>query len=334
MTHLKFSLIWFASMVILSGVLWECFPPQSGSDMSYDLNEKNESVRGEIQPIPLKVKLNYQKVELGKKLFHDPRLSYDNTISCASCHDLKQGGDDGLKFSIGINGQIGSVNAPTVLNSAFNFKQFWDGRANTLEEQAEQPIHHPKEMGSNWSQAIDKLSQDKNIVAEFEAIYTDGLKSQNIQDVIAEFERSLITPNSSFDKYLRGDEQALTKEERHGYYLFKDMGCISCHKGVNVGGTMFQSMGKMSNYFKGKKISKSDFGRYNVTGKESDRFKFKVPSLRNVELTAPYFHDGSVETLEEAVDAMGYYQLGYKLTEREISLIVSFLKSLTGEYLK
>jgi cytochrome c peroxidase len=287
-----------------------------------------------IQPLPLEVNLDRHKVDLGNQLFHDPRLSGNNTISCASCHNLNRGGTDRLVVSIGINDQKGILNAPTVFNSSFNFKQFWNGRADTLEEQIDSPIHSHREMGSSsWSEIIKKLKQSPEYKASFKSLYPDGITSDNIKNAIATFERSLITPNSRFDRFLRGDEKALSFSEKDGYQLFKSSGCASCHQGINLGGNLFQSLGLFGDYFKDRgNITEADLGRYNVTKDDRDRYVFKVPSLRNIAITSPYFHDGSIKTLVEAVKIMGKYQLGRELSEKDINSIVRFLIALTGEY--
>lgn len=286
-----------------------------------------------IQPIPLRLELNESKVKLGEKLFHDPQLSGDSSISCASCHNLQTGGTDRLPRSLGINGAVGDRNSPTVFNSGFNFKQFWDGRSETLVAQIDGPINNPKEMGSSWAEIIGKLQGESDYVYRFDKLYPEGIKKENIRDAIATFVRSLYTPNSRFDKFLRGDESAITEEEKEGYRRFKAYGCVSCHQGMNVGGNMFQTMGVMADYFgDGEDRMPSDAGRFHVTGNEGDRYMFKVPSLRNVALTPPYFHDGSVVTLEGAVAIMAKYQLGRQLSPKDIDLIVKFLDTLTGEY--
>ncbi|HEY6330919.1 MAG TPA: cytochrome-c peroxidase, partial [Blastocatellia bacterium] len=282
---------------------------------------------------PREVHLDGAKVALGQMLFNDPRLSRDGTVSCSTCHALTTGGCDRRDTSIGINGQAGPINAPTVFNSGANFKQFWDGRAETLEDQIDGPVQAAREMGSTWPEVIANVSKSSVYVASFSALYGDGIQPRNVKDAIATFERSLITPDSRFDQYLRGDKEALDSQEKRGYEIFKSYGCISCHQGVNVGGNMFQTFGVMADYFADRgHITKADLGRYNVTGDENDRYVFKVPSLRNVELTAPYFHDGSAPTLESAVRVMGQYQLGRRLSEDEINGLVKFLKTLTGTY--
>jgi cytochrome c peroxidase len=233
----------------------------------------------------------------------------------------------------GIGGAKGPINAPTVFNAGLNFRQFWDGRANSLEEQVSGPVHNPKEMGSSWTEVLAKLSQDKELVAQFKDSFPDGVLAKNVQESLAVFQRSLVTPNSRFDKYLLGDNKALSAEELKGYQLFKSYGCIACHQGAAVGGNMFQVFGVMGDYFKKRGgVNEADLGRYNVTKNEADKHMFKVPSLRNVAVTAPYFHDGSAKTLSDAVDVMFKYQLGRPGSPQDKELIVKFLHTLTGEY--
>jgi cytochrome c peroxidase len=267
---------------------------------------------------------------LGKALFHDKRLSKDDTISCASCHGLDKGGTDQLPVSIGIGGAKGGINAPTVLNCAYNFKQFWNGRMETLEDQVNGPTHHPKEMGSNWEEIIPKLAKDPDLTAQFQKLYRDGAKPEHVRDAIATFERSLLTP-SKFDRYLAGDKTALDDEEKEGYRLFKNFGCASCHQGTAVGGNLFMKMGVMRDYFADRgNPTDADLGRYEVTKKEEDRGVFRVPILRNASLTSPYFHDGSATTLPQAVEMMAKYQLGRELDPEQLVPIVRFIESLTA----
>lgn len=287
-----------------------------------------------ISPIPLAppATLDARKIALGRKLFHDTRLSADDSISCASCHPLDRGGMDGLPRPKGIHGVEGQINAPTVFNSALNFAQFWDGRAETLEDQVDSPVQSPTEMGASWDAVLRKLGQDPGYAAAFAEIYPDGLRRLNVKNAIAEFERTLLTPNSRFDRFLRGDLSALAPQEEAGYLKFKSYGCVSCHQGVNIGANLFQRMGVIGDYFADRgNITRADLGRFNVTGLESDRHVFKVPSLRNVAVTAPYFHDGSAATLEEAVAVMAKYQLGRPLPPEDLADIVKFLGTLTGE---
>ena len=285
-----------------------------------------------IKPIPESIDVDPRKVELGRMLFHDPVLSKDDTVSCASCHDLSSGGDDGLKVSIGIDGKPGVINSPTVFNAGFNFKQFWDGRAKTLHAQIDGPVQSPIEMGNLWPEVVTKLYQADGYPAEFAAIYPDGINRKNVKNAIAEFVRSLITPNSRFDQWLKGDDNALSALEKHGYALFKDYGCVSCHQGVNVGGNMFQVFGVLNDYFKKRgDITDADLGLYNITGNEEDRHSFKVPSLRMAAHTAPYLHDGTAKTLRDAVDAMFEFQLGREAPDEDKDAIVAFIKTLAGE---
>lgn len=293
----------------------------------------SDRVNEPIKPIPTTLKLDARKVALGKRLFHDVRLSADNSISCASCHSLEKGGTDLRARSIGIKESEGHINAPTVFNSGFNFKQFWDGHAETLETQVEGPTQAAEEMGSKWGDVLQKLRADAAYTVAFKQSYSDGVQRENVKDAIAEFERSLTTPNSRFDRWLRGDNNAITTEELEGYRKFKSYGCTSCHQGVNVGGNMFETLGAVRDYFAERgNVTKADLGRFNVTGKEEDRHVFKVPSLRNVALTPPYFHDGSAKSLDEAVRVMARYQLGRPLPDADAALLVKFLQTLTGEY--
>lgn len=285
-----------------------------------------------ISPIPRSLPLDARKAALGRRLFADTRLSRDNTLACASCHDLSKGGVDGLKRSLGVGGQLADLNAPTVFNSVFNFRQFWDGRAASLEDQIDGPVQNPKEMASSWPEILAKLGQDAEYTAEFGRLY-GGLEARHIKNAIAEFERSLLTPGSRFDRYLEGKRDALTRDELKGYQLFKSYGCIACHQGVNVGGNLYQRLGVVNAYFKDEAYSATaNLGRAALTGKPEDRHVFKVPGLRNVALTAPYFHDGSVQTLEQAVLIMGQYQLGVAIPPADVALIVKFLHTLTGNY--
>ncbi|WP_163920243.1 cytochrome c peroxidase [Photobacterium sp. Alg240-V54] len=287
-----------------------------------------------VQPISTTFAVDEAKVKLGEVLYHDTRLSGDNTISCASCHGLDTGGVDNLNTSTGINGAKGPINAPTVFNSVFNIHQFWDGRADDLQAQAGGPPLNPLEMGAvSWQQIIGKLDQDTALKAQFDAIYPKGITEHSITDAIAEFEKTLVTPNSRFDKFLKGDKTALTAEEQQGYALFKQNKCQTCHTGEAMGGLTFEVMGLKDDYFGDRSnVSNVDNGRYNVTKDENDMHRFKVPTLRNVALTAPYFHDASALTLEQAVADMAQYQVGVKLTQDEVDKITAYLKTLTGEY--
>jgi cytochrome c peroxidase len=318
------------SIAIASVYLHSWTPVATGAEDSSDIAPLQWTEP--IQPIQALPNLDPRKIALGQKLFSDPELSHNNQISCATCHALAHSGADGRVRSDGIYGAVGVINAPTVFNSGFNFRQFWDGRAATLEAQIDGPIQSNIEMGSNWPEVVAKLSSSRDYVRAFRRIYRDGIRSGNVKDSIAEFERSLTTPNSRFDRYLRHDNNALTRGELEGYRVFKSFGCASCHQGVGVGGNLYQKMGVVVPYFvAGSQISRADRGRFNVTGDPRDLYMFKVPSLRNVELTAPYFHNGSAATLADAVRTMAKYQLGRPLDQQQVELIVAFLKTLTGE---
>ena len=282
-----------------------------------------------IQPIEAAKIDSPAKVELGKKLFFDPRLSMSGIISCNTCHNLSFGGTDNVKTSIGHGWQPGPVNSPTVFNSSLALAQFWDGRAADLQEQAKGPIEAGVEMAMPHTLAVETLRSIPGYVAEFKKVYGDNaeITLNSLTDAIAEFEKTLMTPNSRFDQWLKGDDKAMNADELAGYKLFKDSGCVACHNGPAAGGTSFQRMGVFEPY----QSTSPSAGRGGVTGVDAERFNFKVPTLRNVELTYPYFHDGEAATLEEAVDIMGRLQLGRKYEKAEIDQIVAFLKTLTGD---
>jgi len=285
-----------------------------------------------VQPLPRTLDLDPEVVALGARLFGDPRLSRDGSISCASCHELGLGGADGRARPIGIDDRVGAINTPTVFNSGFSFRQYWDGRVQTLEEQIDGPLENPAEMDSNWTLALERISKDARYQEAFEALYADGITETSVKNAVATFERSLITPDSRFDRFLRGDAAAMNADEARGYDLFRHYGCSGCHQGMMLGGNMFQRLGIVRDYFAERgAVEEADLGRFNVTGEEADRHVFKVPSLRNVALTAPYFHDGSAPTLPDAVRMMARYQLGREIPDDEVALIAVFLETLTGE---
>ncbi|CRM01703.1 cytochrome-c peroxidase [Pseudomonas sp. 24 E 1] len=286
-----------------------------------------------LKPLPAVPALDPAKVELGRQLFNEPRLSANNTLSCASCHHLASGGADDKPFSIGFDGKPVELNTPSVFNASLNFKQFWNGRVDTLEAQVEHVVISPVEMGSDWKTVVQNLAAMPTYQAAFKQAYPDGVTAANVQDALATYERTLLTLNSRFDQYLLGNTEILTIQEKYGYQRFKEYGCIACHQGINIGGNMFQKFGVMGGYFKARgNPVESDLGRYLLTQDEEDRHVFKVPSLRNVAVTAPYFHDASAKTLQEAVDVMFKYQLGRTPSQEDKDLIVQFLKTLTGEW--
>jgi cytochrome c peroxidase len=286
------------------------------------------SAQEPITPIEPVKEINLAMVELGKKLYFDPRLSKSGFISCNSCHNLSMGGTDNLKTSIGHNWQQGPINAPTVLNSSMNVAQFWDGRAADLKEQAGGPIANPGEMAFTHTLALEVLESIPAYVTGFTQVFgPDCINIDQVTTAIAEFETTLVTPNGSFDQWLLGDSNAISAEELAGYQLFKNSGCVACHMGPAVGGSSFQKMGLVSPY----ETKNAAEGLAGVTGKDADRFKFKVPTLRNVEMTYPYFHDGEAATLTEAVEVMGRLQLGRNFEKADIDQMVAFLTTLTGE---
>jgi cytochrome c peroxidase len=287
-----------------------------------------DNFRNLYQPIQPPKAVDLGMVELGKKLYFDPRLSKSGFISCNSCHNLSRGGTDNISTSIGDKWQQGPINSPTVLNSSLNLAQFWDGRAADLKAQAGGPIANPGEMAFSHTLAIDMLESIPAYVREFKLVFKkDKIDIDQVTDAIAEFEKTLVTPNSRFDQWLLGKTDAMSKDELAGYKLFNESGCVACHNGPNLGGNSFQKMGVVAPY----KGNEGVDGRAGVTGKDADRFNFKVPTLRNVEMTYPYFHDGAANTLTEAVDTMGRLQLGKKFTKQENAQIVAFLKTLTGD---
>ncbi|MGE4296076.1 MAG: cytochrome-c peroxidase [Campylobacterales bacterium] len=284
---------------------------------------------GLFRPIAPVAPIDAPRAALGQKLFHDPRLSKDATVSCATCHPLDAYGVDGLSVSLGIGGQKGELNAPTVFNTAFNLAHFWDGRAATLEEQAIGPIENPVEMGNRIENVIAWLSKDESYRPLFKEAYGGRVDRESITGALAEFQKTLITPGSRFDRFLGGEQNALNAAEREGFALFKTKGCVSCHNGINLGGNLYQRAGVVIP-MAFEQDPAAWAGRYAVTKDEADRYYFKVPSLRNVGKTAPYFHDGSVTTLHEAVRQMAWHQLGRKLEEREVDRLVAFLGALEG----
>jgi len=280
-----------------------------------------------ISPIPLHNHINLEKAILGKALFFDTRLSKDNTTACVNCHDVSHGGADSNRVSIGFNGKEGNIQSPTVFNAKYNFKQFWNGRANNLYEQIDGPINNPVEHNMNAKMLEKKFNKLKKYKRKFLQIYGEPkIKYRYIVDAIVEFEKALTTPNSKFDKFLRG-EDTLTKKEKNGYKLFKQYGCITCHNGINIGSNSFQRMGTFLKY---KSIKKYP-DRETITHKKVHNNVFKVPTLRNINLTAPYFHDGVTKTLKEAIITMAKYNLGIELLDEEVKDLTLFLNTLEGE---
>ena len=281
-------------------------------------------------PIPLDPHADVRRAALGERLFHDPVLSSDGTVSCASCHDLARGGADGQPHSTLPGREPGPVNVPTVLNVGLNFRWSWTGRWELMAEQIDVAMVARHALATTVEDAVEAARP--SYAHDFDSIYADGLNATNLLDALTEYLRSLTTPNAPFDRFLRGDESALEPEARRGWELFRSYGCVTCHQGVNVGGNLFQRFGVMEEYLEARPVqSRADLGRFAITEREADRHVFRVPGLRNVALTAPYFHDGSAASLEEAIQVMARYQLGRRLTSDQVSALAAFLRSLTGE---
>lgn len=293
---------------------------------------RTELLGGEpILPLPLKADWDPAKAQLGELIFHDRRLSVNRATSCASCHDAGKGRADNVPFSTQFDGQLTQVNTPTLFNVRYNFKLFWTGHADTLWQEFDMN----RTGGVDWDRVPARLRADPDYARRFARLYPEqGLSTRTLRDALFHYENSLVTPDGRFDRFLRGESAAISATERHGYQLFKSYGCVACHQGVNVGGNLFQKFGVLGDYFadRGKTPTRADLGRYALTRRDADRFFFRVPSLRNVALTAPYFHDGSASTLEEAVTVMARYQLGRPVPETDLTAIVAFLKTLTGTY--
>jgi cytochrome c peroxidase len=294
-----------------------------------------QSASGEepITPITGAGSAEIAKVALGERLFRDARLSHGDTVSCESCHRLEQSGDDGRARSAATSGLMLDFNTPTVFNAALNFRLNWRGNFRTLEEHNEAVLLDKALMNTTWQELLPKLRSDPLYRQGFADVFGAAPERENVLVALGAFQRSLITPNSRFDRFLEGDRTAITADEEQGYRLFKSHGCIACHQGVNVGGNLFQRFGIFANPFASQTTeTDGDLGRFVITRREQDRHVFRVPSLRNVAVTPPYFHDGRTATLEEAVETMARNQLGRVLSKPDVDLIVKFLRTLTGEY--
>jgi len=281
-----------------------------------------------IAPLPQDLNgIDLKKAKLGRTLFYDTILSSDQSVSCHSCHDFEHGGADPRKVSIGVKTRKGTIQSPTVYNSRYNFKQFWNGRAADLQEQINGPLTAHFEMDMSPPKIEMRINQSDFYRQKFAEVYGEKkITYEKIIDAIIEFEKALITPNSRFDQYLRG-EIALTPEEKRGYAKFKSLGCITCHNGINIGSNTFQKMGLFREYPHDPKYQ----DRFAVTQKKYHKNVYKVPTLRNITLTAPYFHNGKAKDLDEAIYTMGYYNLGVKISKEDIALLKHFLKTLEGE---
>lgn len=335
-------MIRFARLLDIAGplVLAACFMTAGGSAFSQAV--QTAQIVEPLAALPATPVLDPRAVALGARLFADERFGRDDKLACASCHDLSRGGVDSRPGSEVFSSAVGKArhifNTPTVYNAALNYRQQWTGGSSSLEEVIDKVVRSPLVFDSSWPATLAKLASEPALVAEFQRVYPKrGLSKETVLDSLATFQRSLLTP-SRFDRFLRGETGVISDEEKRGYDRFKAYGCVGCHQGVNVGGNMVQRFGAMKDYFAdrekaGLPAGEGDAGRFRVSKRQEDLHVFKVPSLRNVALTAPYFHNGSAATLDQAVDVMFRYQLGRPAPATDKALIVRFLHSLTGEQL-
>ncbi|MCV6606215.1 MAG: cytochrome B6 [Porticoccaceae bacterium] len=314
--------VWLCMALLLSG-LCRAQPAAEGADF------EGAAYLNYIKPLPQSLPVNRQKALLGQQLFHDAGLAAGRA-SCGTCHSLEHWGADGLEKSIDIRGGFDDMNTLTVFNAVFNFRLLWNGAAQNPQAQIDLVMDNERHMGAGWPVALQYVRSRENYQAQFKELYQGVIDKHTVSDALVEYERTLITPDAPFDRYLSGDNKAINDRQKQGLKLFMDYGCIACHQGINVGGNMFARFGVFVKPYKTVVADGFDLGRFNVTGQESDRYVMRVPSLRNVEKTGPYFHSGSSATLKDAVTSMGYYQLGRSIPDGEADLIVEFLQSLTG----
>lgn len=281
--------------------------------------------------IPDPTEQNPLKINLGKDLYRDPLFSLTHADSCNSCHNINRGGIDNLTRYIGIYNKMGSLNTPTIFNTHLNFRQFWNGRAKDLDAVIEDHLQDPTIFKNNWQTVLKRIEGSPQLMNEFNQAYGKKPGKAEVKDALINYIETLTTPRSRFDLYLQGDTKALSPRAIKGYNLFKSYGCITCHQGPNIGGNLYQRLGVYKDYYKDKKnIQKADYGLFLLTGVESDRYVFKVPSLRNITTTGPYLHDGSAKTLREVIQIMGVYQVGQVIPPYDVTLIMEFMESLTG----
>jgi cytochrome c peroxidase len=291
------------------------------------------TLREPITPLEAAQDLDPAKVALGRQLFGDTILSGKDKLACSSCHDLSAGGTVNLKRTVGYDGKMHRFNAPTIFNVANNYRLGWRGNFTSLAAQNDAVLLDPNLMASQWGPLVAKLRASDAYATEFRQIYNHDIERNDVLDALVTFERSLSTPNSRFDRYLRGESDAISPQEKKGYALFKNYGCVSCHQGSNVGGNLFQKFGIFGDFQPNSSPDNDgNLGRWTITHDPKDMGVFRVPSLRNVEMTSPYFHDGRVASLPEAVAIMSRTQLGQVLSQDDVDAIVAFLKTLTGEY--
>ena len=316
------SLIWAAAVIV---VIW------TGANSSAGDGPDALTGTEALSPVVPPGRLDPRKVSLGRQLFHDPILSKRGKLSCSSCHDLRAGGTIPLRRTIGYEGRMHAFNAPTIFNVGNSHRLGWRGSTTSLAAQNLKVLLDPNLMGNQWDVLLPRLNANEAYRAEFTALYGRSADADAVLDALVTFQKSLVTPDAPFDRYLRGDETAISGHQKLGYRLFRHYGCISCHQGSNVGGNMLQIFGVFGDPGSDTSPAASDVA---ARLDESDRSRdvFRVPSLRNVELTAPYFHDGRTDSLREAIAIMAKSQLGRALPDRDIYAIELFLKSLTGTY--
>lgn len=303
----------------------------AGVAFSQDAALQDPASQSALSPLPPPPGLPVAKVALGERLFHDPLLSGREKLSCSACHDLETGGTVRLPRTIGYDGQVHAFNAPTIFNVGNNYRLGWRGRFTSLVVQNEAVLNDPGLMAANWPLLLSRLTREQSYLSAFRQVYGGPPSRETVLDALVAFQMSLMTPNAPFDRFLKGDKGALTPVQQEGYRLFVDYGCVSCHQGVNIGGNMFQIFGVFGSPDAEGPPRPSDLDK-RLQATDGDESVFRVPSLRNVEITAPYFHDGRAVTLRDAIAVMGRSQLGRELSESDIANLEAFLKSLTGEY--
>jgi cytochrome c peroxidase len=318
-----FAIIFMAVLALISGVQLA---------IGLTIVHADERIQNKITPLEEGPPMDPRKLDLGGRLFADTIMSGKGKLACATCHDLNTSGTIGLKRTIGYQGRVHRFNAPTIFNVANNYRLGWRGNFTSLTFQNEQILLDPNIMANNWDALLKRLRSSPAYNRDFLAIYGQEPSKDNVLNVLTTFQQSLATPGSRFDQYLQGAEEVLSANEKRGYRLFQDYGCISCHQGSNIGGNLFQKFGIFSKPAGGDPGSDGDLGRFTTTGNEKDKGYFRVPSLRNVAVTAPYFHDGRAATLEEAVRVMAQTQVGQDMPKEDVEAIVQFLTSLTGNY--
>lgn len=307
--------------------MWACSQPTTPAALPV-VSKPRVSSAEPLRVIPPAPSLEPKIVALGARLFNETGLSSSGKMSCATCHDLSAGGTDRRLHVL----EDTTFDTPTVFNSGLNARLFWDGRARTLEEQIDGPLLSKDEMASDWPKVLTFLRASPDYVRQFDAAFADAPTIANVKLAIASFERTLLTRDSPFDRHLNGEPGSLSADQQRGYALFKEYGCASCHQGANVGGSMFERLGVMADYFQGRRGLERDRGRARVTAAGEDENVFRVPSLRLSARTAPYLHDGSIATLDETIELMGVYQLGIEIPPKDRQQIAAFLESLVGKY--